>query len=447
MKGFVLYDHAIDRQSGKIINIDQLSRKSQLPGDLVCPFCKENMIPILGEVREHHFRHLGTHCSPNRYLHALAIETFLAEFERCVSIGMPFWLLYNEKWPNELSCNEECLFESKGICVKRMQEYRIKVDLASIYSEAIREERIAVDRNGKYRIPDVRLVSSYEGVPDLWIEVFVTHEVDEEKSRQAPIVEIKITNEEDVKRFATHSIGDKNPLIRLYNITKELFPKDYVTSETIPFNTKTCSDWHWRPSKNTRSLREGKTPSLPPLSVTKDSVTKDIWNRLVHTPESSGPSSGLSAGEEKNCHSSDGKNERKSESRRSPSFVPEVTWVDLGLPSGTLWAQFDTNNPMGFHGAMGYRKSLPNEKQVLELKEHCSVSLETVNGQERIAVSSGKGKIYFSKNDVDPGFWMNGVAYDGCAPCYRFLFSKMIRVLDADSFKHLNIHLVNNKTL
>lgn len=430
-RGFVQFDSAIDRKSGAIVNIRQCYRNAPLADDLICPHCKEKMIPILGDIREHHFRHLGTHCAPNRYLHSLAIEVFLAEYERCVHESIPFFLHFIDRKPREISCCRECLYEKNGKCVKKQQEYKRKVNLTSIYSDAIREERVVVDKNGRYRIPDVRLVSSTGEAPDLWIEVFVTHEVDEEKRAQAPIVEIKIDKEDDVKIINTHVIGDKNRTVRLYNINDALFPEGSVESEKIAVNTDACTEWRPRIQTNHFSKEEGIISSMPRVSVPRYK-----WG--IDTTQ------GLKINSSESANSAVGKPKKEDSSK--VLFVSEImekfTWVDLGLPSGTLWAQFDYNSPMGFYGAMGYRKFLPNEKQVLELKEHCTVSLEVVAGKEMIAVASEKGKIFFSKHESDPGFWMAGIVDDGCAPCYRFLFSKMIRILDADSLRQLLIHFV-----
>lgn len=48
-------------------------------------------------------------------------------------------------------------------------------------------------------------------------------------------------------------------------------------------------------------------------------------------------------------------------------------WVDLGLPSGTLWKDENEDDDYTYHQAiMKYRNQLPNPHQVIELTEKCS---------------------------------------------------------------------------
>ena len=53
-----------------------------------------------------------------------------------------------------------------------------------------------------------------------------------------------------------------------------------------------------------------------------------------------------------------------------PQQPATVNWVDLGLPSGTLWADCN-GTPLGAQGAV----SLPTRKDIEELKQHCKQSI------------------------------------------------------------------------
>lgn len=60
-------------------------------------------------------------------------------------------------------------------------------------------------------------------------------------------------------------------------------------------------------------------------------------------------------------------------------FNPDtIEWIDLGLPSGTLWAKEDSKSPLPFSMARNrYSLCLPSRSHAQELKEYCKRSWDS----------------------------------------------------------------------
>ena len=86
------YESATINKDGELVNIQQVRHEKERPFRYYCPNCKDEMIPILGDKREHHFRHKVQPCRYETYLHSLAEKTFLDEYRKCLAEGEPFFL-------------------------------------------------------------------------------------------------------------------------------------------------------------------------------------------------------------------------------------------------------------------------------------------------------------------------------------------------------------------
>lgn len=180
--------HSAKDANGKTVHISEVTKDNR--ARYYCIGCAQEMSAVLGDKREHHFRHKGEHCSWESYLHKLAKirlkERFYSQKEFIIKYGVEYKCdkFQNCKWGSRYrkpSCN------GKGIEV---------VDLKKYY-DTCKEE---VFYNGF--IADLLLSSSEDpNRPPVFLEISVTHDCEPEKVNSGiRIIELKITNEEDVNR-------------------------------------------------------------------------------------------------------------------------------------------------------------------------------------------------------------------------------------------------------
>ena len=192
------------------------------------------------------------------------------------------------------------------------------VDLTEVYTKLSVEER--VDVGDHYRRPDI-LLESEEG-KQLWIEFWVNHETEAKKRNDAAIVEIRLKTEDDLSLIRQHHIkDDKGMKVFLWDLHN-----DFCEPEE-------CD----KPYSNPPAKRQIAVPKRPVQPIPEPVST--------------------------------------------PGRV-KVEWIDLGLPSGMLWANMDgaPENPNN--------AALPTRRDMEELKECCA--LENVDGQLFVTGPNGK---------------------------------------------------------
>ena len=211
------YESAIRTEDASLIQIEDVEgsfygRKAHF----ICPCCKLEMRPVLGEYNEHHFRHKGTPCKYDSYLHSLAEETFLKEYHNCLDEGTPFII----ECVVPIRCNGGCVLEEDRDCKEHY--VRRDIDLTKRYTKIRREKRV-VTLPGSFRRPDILLES--ESGEQLWVELFVTHKSSDEKIREASdrnakVIEIKIPDEhcEGLKAISEHHLLQTEDII-YFNIS------------------------------------------------------------------------------------------------------------------------------------------------------------------------------------------------------------------------------------
>ena len=262
------------------------------------------MEAVLGDIREDYFRHKSNPCSFDYYLHSTAEEVFFEEYTECLEKGKPFEVTV---YP-EIQCNPECSFGKKESCSKRYKEKTV-IDLTLKYKKITPETRVY--QEGRYRRPDLLLES--ESGEKLWVEIWVSHETDEEKRKLESIIEIKITSQDDIDKIRTHQLiqaGPSDKSLRYFG-WKEI-----------------CSDLQLpRPALdvayplNLSSLRELPAQVIP------------YWKRET-----------------------------------------AVSWVNLGLPSGTLWSK-EYMGSMSFEEAQReFPNLIPSIEQYQELVSSCETT-------------------------------------------------------------------------
>ena len=243
-----------------------------------CPCCGQPLIAKIGKERKRHFAHHdGEKCDPDGYLHSCAEEVFFEEYTACLAQGKPFKI----RVFTERRCVENCLYINDKDCKKRFIEQEIV--LTDKYTKISPEKRVK-DDNGRYRRPDL-LLESKSG-EQLWEEIWVTHH-DESKRREGNILELKVDSEDDINQFRFHFLkqGNLNDKRVRYSITENC---DAFESKSEPFVVPKEKD-----SSTPRELFSDFS-NLPKF---RDYIVGNI--------------------------------DRKTE------------WIDLGLPSGTLWCMYN----------------------------------------------------------------------------------------------------------
>ena len=195
-KDEVLYGYALLDDTKLTVSIDDIDRPFTRLHKFYCPHCHNEMYATFGDVQQPHFRHNGDKCQYSKYLHDLAEHVFYEEYSKCLNTGQPFFLELYLPAP----CNKACVLNKHADC----KEHYIQktVDLTKEYTLISLESR--VDIENRYRRPDI-LLESLDG-KQLWIEIWVSHETEEDKRKDGRIVEIKINTEKDLGKIRQHKI-------------------------------------------------------------------------------------------------------------------------------------------------------------------------------------------------------------------------------------------------
>ena len=395
----ILYPWAID-DCGRRVYAKSILSANRHEHAYKCPHCKEPMIPVLGEHRIEHFRHLGQVCSYSNYIHSNAELIFIEEYKHCVESGIPFELEY--EYP--VFCNRACVISNPSICKARYNRGRI--NLSSKYKTAIQEAPVSVDTGS--RRPDILLLS--DSGEQIWIEICVTSEVKAEKQKQGKIIEIKINSIEDAERiFKSHIIkqsNDKDNWVRLFNIGNVILDeplqskppcdkyfvyevgagymsaKGYI-SDSLPKNKENIKyrsvlhlNWH-KTHDATGSPYEYLTQSKLEehcFSRYFSGKTDDLMvsSLIVDEFRSQRESEEVTAHKRIQRTSSVKKEQAIVETtpaQRSTVPCSSVKWIDLGLPSGRLWPEEDGLYDVS--GDTAHRYRIPTYSDVEELKRCC----------------------------------------------------------------------------
>lgn len=199
----IAYKYA-KNSAGKRIDISELNHPNK-DEEYTCIGCKKEMVPCMGKVRQHYFRHkIVGECVGETYLHLLGKMTFKEVYENCLENGDPYIFQ----------------FETKKICERDSEELGwacssrevvVKDDLTKQFTQLKIEKR-----DGEF-IPDIQLISENEEV--IYIEIAVTHKSEEKKQMSGKqIIEFLIENEDDIKNIESKTIQWKADWINTYGI-------------------------------------------------------------------------------------------------------------------------------------------------------------------------------------------------------------------------------------
>lgn len=150
-----------------------------------CPSCGMEMSAVLGNKREHHFRHKGDSCSYESYLHKISKLLIKWRFDNNTKFEIGYYV--DKNCPNVDCClrDSSCNANKKELHVINLKDRYDICEIEGTY-------------NG-FRA-DIKLSNSNkpDAIP-MFFEVRVTHKCSPEKiSLGVPIVEIAVTNERDV---------------------------------------------------------------------------------------------------------------------------------------------------------------------------------------------------------------------------------------------------------
>lgn len=202
---------------GHIIHIDEVTKENRAE-HYYCVGCGEEMLPVLGEVREHHFRHKEVHCSWESYLHKLGKKRLKERFDS----QEKFVIKYNVEYHCDISegCKLESIYKNQK-CNRREQ---VTIDLKKLFDTC--EEEVT------YKGYRADLMLSSKKHPErepIFLEISVTHDCEPEKLASGiQIIELKIADEKDVLL----------PLIeedRFFRYTNPQQPYGYYSLPSIRF--------------------------------------------------------------------------------------------------------------------------------------------------------------------------------------------------------------------
>lgn len=212
----ITFHNATDTD-GHVIHIDEVTKDNRAK-HYYCVGCGGEMSAVLGDKREHHFRHKEAHCSWESYLHKLGKIQLKQRFDTQKEFVIKYYVEHH--CDKSKGCKLEPIYRDKK-CNRREL---IAFDLKKLFDTCEEE----VTHKG-FRA-DLMLSSKENPEREpIFLEISVTHDCEHEKLASGiQIIELKITDEKDVLR----------PLIEedsLFGQRNSEHPYDFNTLPPIRF--------------------------------------------------------------------------------------------------------------------------------------------------------------------------------------------------------------------
>lgn len=470
----VMYRYALLDETDHPVSIDDIDRTFARQHRFYCPHCHNAMYAALGEVRQKHFRHNGDKCQRSKYLHDLAEHVFYEEYTNCLDNGLPFIL--ELRVPTH--CNKACVLKKHSDCKEHYTQKDI--DLTKEYTLISLESRVSIEE--RYRRPDI-LLESPDG-KQLWVEIWVSHETEEEKRKDAPIIEIKVDTEKDLEKIRKHKIVQsegEDLSVRIFSIEIEdsdaLVVTDKVDSGIIYpcekffcfevgtfgyedsiidfIKTDISKDLYYRiilrlnwfglhDSLGIVSGRQATVVELRQVCIQKyysyggdssmwqnksfDSLIVSEWKSTTIKPAPDPPLS----------------NKPRSQPADASKVINDMEWIDLGLPSGVLWAKNDVDGEMTFKGAkMIYGVHIPSKKIAFELRKHCTREWDNITHAIVLTGPSGRSISFLCKQKYKR-YWLNAQekGHWGFGQCFCIGTDKSFYINEIEDDSFIFIRLV-----
>lgn len=128
-----------------------------------------------------------------------------------------------------------------------------------------------------------------------------------------------------------------------------------------------------------------------------------------------------------------------------PVNLSKTEWVDLGLPSGILWAKDNEDVLVTIHKALqDYPDNLPSEADAEELREYCSRQFDSAK-KEMIFTGPNGNSVSFKCTDKYTSYWLNEYEskYDNdYGKCFHLSPDNSFYINNKDSNTPIHIHLI-----
>ena len=206
----ITYKFAYDYEQNTI-DIKTLSKANRIE-KFTCLSCGNELIPILGEIKEHHFRHkviVENNCSQETYLHKLAKNKFYETYDKCLKSNKPFII----KMETQIACD---FHENDFLTVCNLRPQTSQFELTQSF------KKVCLERKESSFIPDVLLEDTDIG-RKIFFEVFVTNPSSQAKiDSNYMIIEFKIDSEKDIEEIESCLLEESNKIkfINFYNKLK-----------------------------------------------------------------------------------------------------------------------------------------------------------------------------------------------------------------------------------
>lgn len=207
MKNDFRYPYA-KTDKGDLIGIDQITDDNRRDFRYYCYGCGKELVPVLGNIREHHFRHKENDipCDRDKYLHEFAKNVIKERFDK----SEHFYVKYNAKRKCENKDNCDLVKYGWKECYA---DDLYEIDLKKHYDTCECEKEYFVDTESGKKRADLMLFDSKDKSRFLTIEIWVTHKCEEEKkNNKIRIIEIKIEKEADAYREIVENIDGELPI-------------------------------------------------------------------------------------------------------------------------------------------------------------------------------------------------------------------------------------------
>ena len=218
----IKYQYASD-STGSTININDVTPADRLSTQFFCIGCDAEMSPVLGEKKQHHFRHKeDCKCNSETYLHQLGKKILKLRFDCQPQFLIQYFV------DNNCHRYSECQIRQRHNWRKCSSNYLKTIDLKEFY------DTCEVEAAHKGFRADLMLThSEYPKRNPVFLEISVTHDCDQQKIDSGiRIIEIKVQTEQDTLRPIIEAEKKKNitPIfyekesepIRFYNFKRNL---------------------------------------------------------------------------------------------------------------------------------------------------------------------------------------------------------------------------------
>ncbi|MCP4672955.1 MAG: hypothetical protein GY857_16805 [Desulfobacula sp.] len=209
MKSSIIkYQYALNKQ-GIPINVAQLTDENRQ--EYICPGCYNVLIPILGKIRQKHFRHKTIlKCSFETYLHQIGKLLFEKTYKTALAQKIPYTITYFV--PRKCNACQHSLCE--------IPQTTKTWDLTKQF------KFINVEKQDGQFIPDLLLKTQSQ--EKIYIEIAVTHKAEKNKiDSKTRIIEFCIEQESDFEILMQNHISVEDERISLFNFFPQPIVGDY----------------------------------------------------------------------------------------------------------------------------------------------------------------------------------------------------------------------------